>query len=69
MSDKFAFVWTERANYLLTRAYKWLGVSRSGLYEWLARLKNSADKLGAEIDLTLKIRAAFISSKMTYGAR
>lgn len=40
-----------------------------GAYEWLTRLKHSPDRLGAEIDLTLKIRAAFMSSQMTYGAR
>lgn len=67
MTAKYAFIDAQKATYSIVRACAWLGVSKSGFYEWRAR-PTSATAARRE-RLKLLIQAAFERSDGTYGYR
>ena len=79
MSDKYAFADAEYAHHqaagnagspaapTLTQMLAWLGVSRSGFYEWDRRQPSRAERRREE--LKIKITALFEASDRTYGYR
>ena len=67
MTAKFEFIDAEKANYPVLRACAWLGVSRSGYYEWRDR-PASATTIRRE-RLKLLIRTVFTDADGTYGHR
>ena len=64
---KFGFVAKHRGTWPVRWLCEALGVSRSGFYDWLTRPR-SARVLSDEV-LTTKVRASFVASDRTYGAR
>jgi putative transposase len=44
-----------------------LGVSRGGFYAWLTRLRSQRSR--SDEELGAKVRASFVASDRTYGAR
>ena len=76
MSDKYAFIAAERATHssensgdapTMVRMCAWIGVSKSGYYEWLDRRPSAAARR-REL-LADKIRALFEAFGGTYGYR
>ena len=67
MTAKFEFIDAEKANYPVVRACGWLGVSRSGYYEW--RDRPASATAGRRERLKLLIVRAFDDSDRTYGYR
>jgi len=76
VSDKYEFIDAEYAGNpydprgtapTITRMCKWLGVSKSGFYEWLSRPDSATAKRQEE--LKLLIAKAFDDSDGTYGYR
>lgn len=67
MTDKYAVIDAEKANYPVTKMCRWLEVSRSGFYEWLGRLPSAAARRRAGI--AALVAAVFKHSRGTYGAR
>jgi len=76
VSDKYEFIDAEYARNpydprgtapTITRMCKWLGVSKSGFYEWLSRPDSATAKRQEE--LKLLIARAFDDSDGTYGYR
>jgi putative transposase len=67
VTAKFEFIDAEKANYPVLLACAWLGVSRSGYYEWRDR-PASATATRRE-RLALLIRTVFTDSDGTYGHR
>ena len=64
---KFGFVAKHRGTWPVRWLCEALGVSRSGFYSWLTRPR-SARALADDV-LTTKVRASFVASSRTYGAR
>ena len=64
---KFGFVAKHRGTWPVRWLCEALGVSRSGFHGWLTRPR-SARALADEV-LTTKVRASFVASSRTYGAR
>jgi putative transposase len=64
---KFGFVAKHRGTWPVRWLCTALGVSRSGFHSWLTRPR-SAHALTDEV-LSVKIRASFVESNRTYGAR
>lgn len=64
---KFGFVAMHRGTWPVRWLCEALGVSRSGFHGWLTR-RRSARAL-ADDELTPKVRASFVASSRTYGAR
>ena len=64
---RFAFVAKHRSVWPVAWLCKALDVSRSGFHTWLRR-KPSA-RAAADEELTKKVRASFVGSARTYGAR
>ena len=64
---RFAFVAKHRGIWLVSWICETLGVSRSGVHAWLVRAPSVRSRSNAE--LGAKVRASFISSYRTYGAR
>ena len=64
---KFGFVAKHRGTWPVRWLGEALGVSRSGFYSWLTRPR-SARALAGDV-LTTKVRASFVASSRTYGAR
>lgn len=64
---RFAFVAKQRSVWPVAWLCKALDVSRSGFHAWLRR-KPSA-RAAADEELTKKVRASFVGSARTYGAR
>jgi len=67
VSEKYSFIDAEKANYPITKACRWLAVSRSGYYDWAgagstvaARRRRTLAGLVAEVHA---------HSRQTYGAR
>ena len=60
---KFAFIAKHRGIWPADWLCGALGVSRGGFYSWLTRRSRSNEELGA------KVRASFMTSDRTYGAR
>lgn len=67
MSEKFAFIEAEKADYPILKMCAWLDVSTSGFYEWRDR-PASATVRRREL-LAALIRAIFDGSDRTYGYR
>lgn len=71
MSQKYAFISEYAASAAavpaVVRMLAWLGVSKSGFYEWLRRPRSAA--AARREDLTLKIGALFESFGAVYGYR
>jgi putative transposase len=76
VSDRYEFIDAEYARILrdprgtaptITRMCKWLGVSKSGFYEWRSRPDSATARRQEE--LTLLIAKAFDDSDGTYGYR
>lgn len=76
MSEKYSFIAAEHAEIeadgavdapTLTQMFRWLGVSKSGYYEWLGRLPSAAARR-REL-LKVKITTLFDSFGGTYGYR
>ncbi len=64
---KFSFVAKHRGTWPVRWLCEALGVSRSGFHDWLTRPR-SARTLADDV-LTTKVRASFVASSRTYGAR
>jgi putative transposase len=64
---RFAFVAKHRGIWPVSWIFETLGVSRSGFHAWLVRAPSVRSRSNAE--LGAKVRASFISSYRTYGAR
>ena len=67
MSARYALIDAEKANYPVARMCGWLGVSRSGFYEWTKRCPGPR-QLRRQA-LTGLLEAVFEHSRGTYGAR
>jgi putative transposase len=64
---KFDFVVKHRATWPVLMICDMLGVSRSGLYAWCDRAESA--RAQADAALVVAIRASFVRSDRTYGAR
>jgi putative transposase len=64
---KFGFVARHRRIWPVAWLCAALGVSRSGFHAWLGR--GPSDRSRSDAALTVKVRASFIGSGRTYGAR
>ena len=64
---RFAFVAKHRGIWPVSWICEALGVSRSGFHAWLVRAPSARSR--SDADLAAKVRASFISSYRTYGAR
>lgn len=67
MSDKYEFIDAERANYPVVKMCVWLGVSRSGFYDWLKRPESATTTRRAEI--TGLVKSVFDEFDQRYGYR
>lgn len=67
MSAKYEFIDAEKAPYPILKMCAWLGVSRSGFYEWVSRPESATARRRQE--LCLMITKAFEDSDSTYGHR
>ena len=64
---KFGFIAKHRGIWPAAWMCEALGVSRGGFYAWLTRPRSARSR--SDEDLTAKIRASFLASHRTYGAR
>ena len=64
---KFGFVAKHRGTWPVRWLCKALGVSRSGFHGWLTRPRSARAR--SDEELTTKVRASFVASSRTYGAR
>ena len=64
---KFGFVAKHRRTWPVRWLCKALGVSRSGFHGWLTRPRSARAR--SDEELTTKVRASFVASGRTYGAR
>jgi putative transposase len=64
---KFAFIAKHRGNWPAGWLCGALGVSRGGFYAWLTRPRSARARSNEE--LSAKVRASFLASDRTYGAR
>jgi transposase InsO family protein len=67
VSAKYEFIDAEKASYPVLKMCAWLGVSRSGFYEWASRAESATARRRQE--LCLMITEAFEHSDSTYGHR
>jgi putative transposase len=67
VTAKYEFIDAQKATYPIVRACAWLGVSKSGFYDWRAR-PTSATAVRRQ-RLKLLIQTAFDASDGTYGYR
>lgn len=67
MRSKYEFIDAQKAFYPLIKMCTWLGVSRSGFYEWLDRPESATARRRKE--LCLLITKSFEDSDGTYGHR
>ena len=67
MSERYALIDAEKANYPIAKMCEWLDVSKSGFYEWRDRPASLSEQRRQE--LKIKIRKAFDGSFETYGYR
>jgi putative transposase len=64
---RFAFIAKHRSIWPVAWLCEALEVSRSGFHAWLKRGPSARDKLDEKV--TISIRASFVASARTYGAR
>jgi putative transposase len=64
---KFAFIAKHRGIWPVGWMCEALGVSRSGFYVWLSRWPSQRSR--DDVELGAKVRASFLASDRTYGAR
>jgi putative transposase len=64
---KFGFIAKHRGVWPIRWLCEALGVSRSGFHAWLSR--PPSDRAHADAALTSRVRASFVASDRTYGAR
>lgn len=64
---KFAFIAKHRGIWAVDWMCGALGVSRGGFYAWLSRPRSARSR--TDEALTIKLRASFVGSDRTYGAR
>jgi putative transposase len=64
---KFGFVAKHRETWPVRWLCEALGVSRSGFHGWLTRPRSARAR--SDEELTTKVRASFVASGRTYGAR
>ena len=64
---KFGFVARHRGIWPAEWLCEALGVSQGGFYAWLTRPRSQRSR--SDEDLSLKVRASFVASDRTYGAR
>jgi transposase InsO family protein len=67
VSEKYAFIDAEKAQYPVVKACVWLGVSTSGYYEWVDRPASATAQRRKH--LAVLIEAIFDESDGTYGYR
>lgn len=67
MSARYEFIDAQKASYPIVSMCVWLGVSRSGFYEWASRPESATARRRA--CLCLLIQKAFDDSDGTYGHR
>lgn len=67
MTSKFEFIDAEKATYPVVKACAWLGVSRSGFYDWQTRPTSTTAQRRKH--LTVLISGHFELSHQTYGYR
>lgn len=67
MSSRYEFIDGEKANYPITKMCAWIGVSRSGFYEWRDRPASATFERRAA--LTVLVREVFDDYDGTYGHR
>jgi transposase InsO family protein len=67
VSSKYEFIDGEKANYPITKMCAWIGVSRSGFYEWRGRPASATFERRAT--LTVLVREVFDDYDGTYGHR
>lgn len=67
MSDKFEFIDAEKDNYAIVKMCEWLGVSRSGFYDWRDRPESATAQRRAEI--TELVVSVFTEFDQRYGYR
>jgi putative transposase len=67
VSSKYEFIDGEKANYPIVKMCAWIGVSRSGFYEWRDRPASATAERRAA--LTELIREIFDANDGTYGYR
>ena len=64
---KFGFIAKHRGIWPASWLCEALGVSRGGFYAWLTRPRSQRDR--SDEELGEKVRASFLASDRTYGAR
>ena len=64
---KFIFIAKHRGIWPAAWMCEALGVSRGGFYGWLTRPRSARSR--SDADLAAKVRASFLASDRTYGAR
>ena len=64
---KFIFIAKHRGIWAAAWMCEALGVSRGGFYGWLTRPRSARSR--SDADLAAKVRASFLASDRTYGAR
>jgi hypothetical protein len=67
VSARYELIDAQKASYPVVKMCSWLGVSRSGFYEWASRPESATARRRAE--LCLLIQKAFDDSDGTYGHR
>jgi len=67
VSSRYEFIDGEKANYPITKMCAWIGVSRSGFYEWRDRPASATFERRAT--LTVLVREVFDDYDGTYGHR
>ena len=69
MTDKYELICAEKANYPIVKMCDWIGVSRSGFYDWVTRGRTPTAAQRRRSRLGRLVEAAFTASRGTYGAR
>ncbi len=67
MSSKYEFIDAEKADYSIVKMCEWLGVSRSGFYEW--RDRPDSDTTERRVVITGLVRSLFDEFEGRYGYR
>ncbi len=65
MSSKYEFIDAEKADYSIVKMCEWLGVSRSGFYEWRDRPDSATTE--RRVVITGLVRSLFDEFEGRYG--